>query len=101
MAANGRPVSMADFTGGNDNPTGQRGYSHFPARGATISPGPPSPSLTNTSTGGILPRATPDLPYGRSAAGARLSTASLARSEGRAPSTYLEEMFDMPPMPER
>ena len=113
VAASGRPVSMADHT----DPSPRR---HSPGPGAGLargagaahspSPlhqagdaggGPPSPSWTNASTAALHPRHTPELPYGRASTGARLSTVSLTRSEGRAPSAYLEDLFDVPPMPER
>jgi hypothetical protein len=86
VAGNGRPISMADFT--NIRPQSQ-GYSR-----ARSGPSPdPSPLLSATNI--------PDGPYNRTST-ARLSMASLGgRSDGRAPSAYLDELFDVPPVPDR
>ena len=86
-AGNSRPISMADFTGSRPQSQGyQRAFSAAPSPNI-------SPMLNPTNP--------QEVPYGRlNAAGT--STASLgARSEGRAPSAYLDDLFDYPPLPER
>ena len=100
IAGNGRPISMIDFTSGSgsrpqtgNRPQSSSRYSRALSAGG-ISPGP-SPLLKPVTS----PPA--DLPYNRSSM-ARLSTASLgAKSDGRAPSAYLEDLFDYPPVPQR
>ena len=100
VAGNGRPISMIDFTGGStsrpqtgNRPQSSSRYSRALSTGG-VSPGP-SPLLDPTTS------PAPDIPYGRSSM-ARLSMASLgARSDGRAPSAYLEDLFDQPPVPQR
>ena len=89
LAGNGRPISMADFTG---NTPRSQGYE----RAQSVGPSPPgSPSLhsgqpTDSSA-----------PYSRLNTSAGLSTLSLGqKSDGRAPSAYLEDLFDYPPVPE-
>ncbi|KAI4156107.1 MAG: hypothetical protein LQ340_000537 [Diploschistes diacapsis] len=99
VAGDGRPISMLDFTNGSSSrpQTGYRPQSSTrfsrPLSVGGISPGP-SPLLNPASTPA-------DMPYGRSSM-AGLSTASLgAKSDGRAPSAYLEDLFDYPPVPQR
>ena len=81
LAGDGRPISMADFTG---NTPQAQGYQR-------TGPSPPgTPSISSH----------PTEPYGRLNTSAGLSTHSLGnRSEGRAPSAYLDDLFDYPPVP--
>ena len=82
---------MADFTG-----TFNRPQSHGYQRALSVSgPSPgPSPLLKPTTPG-------TEVPYSNRHSMARLSTASLgAKSDGRAPSAYLEDLFDVPPIPD-
>ena len=105
IAGNGRPVSMVDFTsgGGSSRPqsanrpqsahqTQNNRYSRQLSAGHAPSPGP-SPLLHPISP-------PPDAPYARSSM-ARMSNASLGVGDGRAPSAYLEDLFDYPPVPQR
>ena len=80
---------MTDFTVSRPQSQGyQRAYSAGPSP-------MPSPMLDPTTNPleGL---------YGRGGAAAGQSTASLgAKSEGRAPSAYLEDLFDYQPLPEK
>ena len=93
VAGTGRPISMADFTGGNISRPQSQGYQRaFSNYSAGPSPND-SPMLQATNL--------PDVLYGRLDTTAGASTASLgARSEGRAPSAYLDDLFEYPPVRE-
>jgi hypothetical protein len=78
-----RPISMADFT----SPGMQsQGYQ----RARSTGPSPPASLYLHSQPGG-------DMPDGRGLAAD--SSLSLP-SQGRAPSAYLEDLFDVPPLPE-
>ncbi|MCJ1333237.1 hypothetical protein MMC10_009931 [Thelotrema lepadinum] len=104
VAGNGRPVSMVDFTSGvSGRQTEYRPQSAYLSQSHRYSSsrlsvgGGPSPGPSPL----LQPLTSPtDAPYERSSM-ARMSTASLgARSDGRAPSAYLEDLFDYPPVPQ-